>query len=230
MTKKTKIGKGGYGSAYTRGNIVSKYQLFGPNAKREYATLKIATYKGLASVPRLIKATRKPSTHAFKRGVPPPPKNLKNYNINASTGKPYISKIQMEFIKGKPLRNYYTGKPLPKALKNAVKNAIQEIHSAGIIHGDLHADNVIVLQTGPNAYKAYLIDFGKSIIRTSKQGGGFASANNANAYLKSLATKPNGTLNYVNHWTGKKFYRARKNRDGNGHTHSLNGNFLRRMI
>lgn len=242
ITGKRRLGQGGFGSAFLGkgGTKVSKYQHYGPNALREYEALKRARHKGISSIVKLIgKAKKKPSTYSVKRGVPAmrPHTNLKNYVLNTSTGQPFISKIELEYIPGsKSLRNYYKKDsqgnpvPLPAQLSKAVKNAVQLMHAGGIIHGDLHADNILVVEKGNGSYNVKIIDFGKSLIRTSKHGGGFRNANNANAYLKNLAKKPNGTLNSGRHWTGKVWYRARKNKGGNGHTHFSNKNFINRMI
>lgn len=122
--------------------------------------------------------------------------------------------IVTEFINGgKPLRNWYTGNPIPVNIKNGIRKAISHIHRHGIIHGDIHRDNIMVVTKNGKHY-VYLIDFGKSLVTNQK----FKNNKSANNYLKSRTgkTKPS--------YGGKISYYS-----NNVRTHFPDGNFLKRL-
>jgi tRNA A-37 threonylcarbamoyl transferase component Bud32 len=112
-------------------------------------------------------------------------------------------------IRGTPLKKWYTGAPLPQNIKNKVTNVVSNMHKKGVIHGDLHKNNILIGNNG----KAYVIDFGKSLV-TNKS---FKTTNEANNYLKKLTGKTKTSHSKVSWYSNNK------------RTHFLNGNFLRRM-
>ncbi len=80
-------------------------------------------------------------------------------------GHPDVAKVYtvMEYVPGVPLKDYLlddTVTPLDKinALISAVR-ALQELHGKGLIHGDLHFDNIMY---DPNNGNARVIDLGFS--------------------------------------------------------------------
>jgi predicted Ser/Thr protein kinase len=121
-----------------------------------------------------------------------------------------VSIIQTNYIKGRPLRNFMTGPPLNQALKNKIAQAITNIHKKGVIHGDLHRNNIIIGNNG----KVHLIDYGRALVTTKR----FKNTKTANEYLKSAAIKKEVK-------NGKNLYFTKNNT-----SHYLNGNFLKRLV
>lgn len=71
--------------------------------------------------------------------------------------------MTMDYIEGSSLRSWSRQRQLPEAcvsrLSRQILSALDAVHSAGIVHGDLKADNVMI--TGEaGAERAVLIDFG----------------------------------------------------------------------
>lgn len=87
--------------------------------------------------------------------------------LDDSYGRP--SDISMQLINnaatlGDYAEGYVEGKVPLEAFKEMIKvskKAIESMHEAGVIHNDLHANNV-VLSLVNNQWKAYVIDFGWS--------------------------------------------------------------------
>ena len=121
-----------------------------------------------------------------------------------------VALMTSKMIRGNPLKKWYTGAPIPQNIKNKVKNVVAKMHNKGVIHGDLHKNNILIGNNG----KAYLIDFGKSLV-TNKS---FKTTKEANDYLKGLTGKTK-----MSH--GKTSWYSNNTR-----THFANGNFLARMI
>jgi hypothetical protein len=80
--------------------------------------------------------------------------------------------IIMENLEAKPimtLQQYVdAGKPLPKA---QLKSKMEKLHEAGIWHGDMHLNNIIVQIQPSGKPKLYIIDYGRSLT------GVFSNAN-----------------------------------------------------
>ena len=201
----SKIGQGGYGTVF-RGttasgrNVAVKFQKNAPNAHAESNALRHLYLQFIAPTRRGIVKGMAWSQN-FANLVP---KGL------AQTNKGYI--LKQNFINGKPLRNYTTGSPLNKTLKNSIVKQVNKMHKLGVIHGNLHRNNIIVNKNG----HPWLIDFGKSIIRN---GVGWKNTKNANAFVKGHGH------GFVEKY-GKKFYYLNANK-----TRSLqaNGNFLKKL-
>jgi predicted Ser/Thr protein kinase len=195
------IGKGGYGAVYQAsnnnlGNVAVKIQKKTNNSNAEAKALKKLKYTGIAPnyySERLIKASNNVAK-LVPRGIAP------GNNVSI---------IMSEMIRGNPLSKWYTGAPIPQNIKNKVTNVVKNMHSVGIIHGDLHKNNIIIGNNG----KAYVIDFGKSLT-TNKN---FKTTNEANNYIKKLTGKTKTSHSKVSWYSDNK------------RTHFLNGNFLKRM-
>jgi predicted Ser/Thr protein kinase len=195
------IGKGGYGAVYQAsnnnlGNMAIKIQKKTNNSNAEAKALKKLKYTGIAPnyySERLIKASNNVAK-LVPRGIAP------GNNVSI---------IISRMIRGNPLSKWYTGAPIPQNIKNKVKNVVKNMHSKGVIHGDLHKNNIIIGNNG----KAYVIDFGKSLT-TNKN---FKTTNEANNYLKKLTGKTKTSHSKVSWYSNNK------------RTHFLNGNFLKRM-
>jgi predicted Ser/Thr protein kinase len=195
------IGKGGYGAVYQAsdpnfGNLAIKIQKKSNNSNAEVKALKKLKHSGIAPNyynNKLIKANNN-IAKLVPKGVAPG----NNVSIMVS-----------QMIRGTPLKKWYTGAPLPQNIKNKVTNVVSNMHKKGVIHGDLHKNNILIGNNG----KAYVIDFGKSLV-TNKS---FKTTNEANNYLKKLTGKTKTSHSKVSWYSNNK------------RTHFLNGNFLRRM-
>lgn len=195
------VGKGGYGAVYQAsnnqlGNIAVKIQKKSNNSNAEIKALKKLSHLGIAPNyynNKLIKASNNVAK-LVPRGIAP------GNNVSV---------IMSKMIRGNPLGKWYTGAPIPQSIKNKVKNVVMNMHSQGVIHGDLHKNNILIGNNG----KAYVIDFGKSLV-TNKN---FKSTNEANNYLKKLTGKTKTSHSKVSWYSNNK------------RTHFLNGDFLRRM-
>jgi len=195
------IGKGGYGAVYQAsnanlGNLAIKIQKKSNNSNAEIKALKKLTGTGIA------------------------PNYFNNYVIKANNNTAKliprgvaagnnVSVLMSKMIRGNPLKKWYTGAPIPQNIKNKVKNTVSKMHNKGVIHGDLHRNNILIGNNG----KAYVIDFGKSLV-TNKS---FKTANEANNHLKKLTGKTKSSHTKVSWYSNNK------------RTHFLNGNFLKRM-
>jgi predicted Ser/Thr protein kinase len=199
LTKK--IGAGGYGSVFQGvnkhgRNVAVKFQAKSINSLREALSLyKLKKIGGIA--PNMYNSKNIPWNKNFASLVP---KGLKQ----GETGAVTIT----ELIKGKPLKNYMTGPPLNPALKQKIANKVAALHKAGIIHGDLHRNNIIINNKG----EPWLIDFGKSL--------NLPSGKNANEYVKGFG---HGSVTKY----GKTFWYSNA---GKTRSHQANGNFLKRLI
>jgi serine/threonine protein kinase len=115
------------------------------------------------------------------------------YEIGESEGTHFIA---AEFIDGRTLTEYAKRSPLRyiSALEIAVQvaSALDEAHSAGIIHRDIKPDNIMVRENG----LAKILDFG--IAKLSAQPAANGSSEDATAIKP--ATSPGmiiGTANYM---------------------------------
>jgi hypothetical protein len=195
------VGKGGYGAVYQAsnavlGNIAVKIQKKSNNSNAEIKALKKLSHLGIAPNyynNKLIKASNNVAK-LVPRGIAP------GNNVSV---------IMSRMIRGNPLSKWYTGAPIPQNIKNKVKNVIMNMHSQGVIHGDIHKNNILIGNNG----KAYVIDFGKSLV-TNKN---FKTTNEANNYLKKLTGKTKTSHSKVSWYSNNK------------RTHFANGNFLKRM-
>ncbi len=77
---------------------------------------------------------------------------------------------RMERIDGVTLLQYMdeTGKALPEAMRNEIREVVTRLHEAGLVHGDLNATNIMVSRDGksfklidPIGYKQGLQEFGE---------------------------------------------------------------------
>jgi predicted Ser/Thr protein kinase len=195
-----RIGAGGYGTVFqgtsNKGkNYAVKIQANSNNFSSEVRALHKLTDKQIAPNYKLAgKLKWSPSVaNLIPKGLP----FLHNGALIVST-----------LIKGKPLKNYMTGPPLNAALKQKIVNKVKKMHNAGIIHGDLHRNNIIINNKG----EPWIIDFGKSL--------NLPAGKNANNYVKGFG---HGSVNRY----GKTFWysNAAKTR-----SHQANGNFLKRLI
>lgn len=195
------VGKGGYGAVYQAsnnqlGNVAVKIQKKSNNSNAEIKALKKLSHLGIAPNyynNKLIKASNNVAK-LVPRGIAP------GNNVSV---------IMSKMIRGNPLSKWYTGAPIPQNIKNKVKNVVFNMHSQGVIHGDLHKNNILIGNNG----KAYVIDFGKSLV-TNKN---FNTTNEANNYLKKLTGKTKVSHSKVSWYSNNK------------RTHFANGDFLRRM-
>ncbi len=193
------LGQGSTGAVYqgvnnNGKNVAVKFQKKTVNSNAEKAGLK--KLAGLNVTPKLIR-NKNLNANNYLASAIPKVKTGNKMNVMEST-----------LIKGQALKKWYTGAPIPKEIANKVKNSISKIHSRGVIHGNLHRDNIIIGNNG----RAYIIDFGRSII-TNKP---FGTPQNANNKLRSLG--PLGKRANKNMVTGP-----------NGRVHFFNGNFLKKM-
>ena len=197
----SRLGAGGYGTVFqatsNKGrNVAIKFQANSNNSKAEIHSLQKIRIHNIT--PKIyLHGTQQPWTQNFANLVP---KGL--------TPNKKGSIIVTQLIKGKPLKNYMTGPPLNAALKQKIINKVKKMHNAGIIHGDLHRNNIIINNKGD----PWIIDFGKSL--------NLPAGKNANNYVKGLG---HGSVNKY----GKTFWysNAAKTR-----SHQANGNFLKRLI
>ena len=84
--------------------------------------------------------------------------------------------VTREIKQGKDLATYLKelGQPLTKekvlekrSVIKVVGELVRLMHEAGIFHGDLNLKNIILQTTDPQNIKGFLIDFDKSIVRSS---------------------------------------------------------------
>jgi len=196
------LGKGGMGVVYQgtntslMKNVAIKFQKKSINSNTEKAALK--KLFGLKITPKFYKNMN----------------IVANNYLHAQTPKVKVgnqmSVMESNLIKGSPLKKWYTGAPVPKDIGNAVKNAISKMHSRGVIHGNLHSNNIIISNSNK---RAYIIDFGKALVTN----GSFTTPQNANNKLKTLG-KP-----------GLQHYGKNTVITPNGASHFFNGPFLKRL-
>lgn len=70
----------------------------------------------------------------------------------------YLNVIVMERVAGLPL-SALKGKPVPRGLATALKNALKDLRAFGVLHYDLHTNNVLWWHN-----QVKIIDFGASIV------------------------------------------------------------------
>ena len=201
------LGRGGYGAVFqgthnNHGNVAVKFQKVSNNSNAEVKALKKL---GGNSAPKFF------SNRVFNAN-----NNIKSVIPRGIQTGNKVHVMVSQLIRGQPLGVYYKKNssgnpvPIPDGIKLKIMSALKKMHEKGVVHGDLHKDNIIVANNG----HVYIIDFGKALV-TNKS---FGNVNNANNYLKKLTgkTKPS--------WGGKISYYSNNKR-----THFLNGNFLKRL-
>ena len=195
------IGAGGYGTVFqgtnNKGkNVAVKFQENSNNSRAEIKA--IMKLRGQNIAPKHY-------THVIKHAWNQNFANLVPKGLGQNKKGTFTI---MKLIKGKPLKNYMTGAPLNAALKQKIVNKVAKMHAAGVIHGDLHRNNIIINNKG----EPWIIDFGKSL--------NLPAGKNANNYVKGF-----GHGSVVKY--GKTFWysNAAKTR-----SHQANGNFLKRLI
>jgi predicted Ser/Thr protein kinase len=196
------LGKGGMGVVYQgtntklKKNVAIKFQKKSINSNTEKAALK-----------KLFGLKIAPQFHRNKNII------ANNY-LHSEAPKVKVgnqmSVMESNLIKGPALKSWFTGQPIPKDIANKVKNSISKMHSRGVIHGNLHRNNIIISN---NNKRAYIIDFGRALV-TNKS---YNTPNNANNKLKTLGTpgKSHGkntvtTPNGVFHFFNGKFLKGLK--------------------
>lgn len=120
--------------------------------------------------------------------------NLFQGNINASSFNRCIVIIMENLYKGKGLLDTYTaweGLTKQKYIPfDHIKKLIDKMHSLGIIHADMHQNNIMIQKIrGPLGvrYRPVIIDFGRSL-KTNKS---FKTMANANAFAMGGRSKSN---------------------------------------
>lgn len=195
------LGKGGYGAVYQASdpnfdNVAIKIQKKSNNSNAEVKALK--KLRAAKMAPTYLNNNNIKATNNIKKLVP---RNLEVGNN--------VSVLASQMIRGSPLKKWYTGAPIPQNIKNKLANSISKMHNNGVIHGNLHRNNIIIGNNG----KAYVIDFGKSLV-TNKS---FKTLNEANNYLKKLTGKTKVSHSKTSWYSNNK------------RTHFLDGNFMRRL-
>lgn len=195
------LGKGGYGAVYQASdpnfdNVAIKIQKKSNNSNAEVKALK--KLRAAKMAPTYLNNHNIKATNNIKKLVP------RNLNVGNN-----VSVLASQMIRGSALKKWYTGAPIPQNIKNKLANSISRMHNNGVIHGNLHRNNIIIGNNG----KAYVIDFGKSLV-TNKS---FKTLNEANNYLKKLTGKTKVSHSKTSWYSNNK------------RTHFLNGNFMRRL-
>lgn len=118
--------------------------------------------------------------------------NLFQGNVNASSFKHCIVIIMENLYKGPGVVDTYTVAEGYKAKKpipfEKIRAIIDKMHKLGVIHADMHQNNIMVQQIKTRTgykYRPLIIDFGRSL-KTNKS---FKTNANANAYAKMGRTK-----------------------------------------
>lgn len=195
------LGKGGYGAVYQASdpnfdNVAIKIQKKSNNSNAEVKALK--KLRAAKMAPTYLNNHNIKATNNIKKLVP------RNLNVGNN-----VSVLASQMIRGSALKKWYTGAPIPQNIKNKLANSISKMHNNGVIHGNLHRNNIIIGNNG----KAYVIDFGKSLV-TNKS---FKTLNEANNYLKKLTGKTKVSHSKTSWYSNNK------------RTHFLDGNFMRRL-
>lgn len=197
------LGKGGMGVVYQgtnanlKKNVAIKFQKESFNSNAEKKALK--KLAGLNIAPKFYRSKNNLIANNYLNSLIP----------KVKVGN-QMSVIQSNLIKGSALKKWYTGAPVPKDIGNAVKNAISKMHSHGVIHGNLHSNNIIISNSNK---RAYIIDFGKALVTN----GSFNTPQDANNKLKTLG-KP-----------GPQHYGKNTVITPYGTSHFFNGPFLKRL-
>jgi serine/threonine protein kinase len=79
--------------------------------------------------------------------------------------------IVQELLRGEPLYDWVQNHPLTERQKGQIERLADKMHRLGVIHNDLHSDNIFVVpppkskasRVGP---RFYILDFGFSLTRT----------------------------------------------------------------
>ena len=197
------LGKGGMGVVYQgtntnlKKNVAIKFQKKSFNSNAEKAALK--KLAGINIAPKFYRNKNNLIANNYLNSLIP----------KVKVGN-QMSVMQSNLIKGSPLKKWYTGAPVPKDVGNAVKNAISKMHKQGVIHGNLHSNNIIISNSNK---RAYIIDFGKALVTN----GSFNTPQGANNKLKTLGK------------AGPQHYGKNTIITPYGTSHFFNGPFLKRL-
>jgi predicted Ser/Thr protein kinase len=197
------LGKGGMGVVYQgtntnlKKNVAIKFQKKSFNSNAEKAALK--KLAGINIAPKFYRNKNNFTANNYLNSLIP----------KVKVGN-QMSVMQSNLIKGSPLKKWYTGAPVPKDVGNAVKNAISKMHKQGVIHGNLHSNNIIISNSNK---RAYIIDFGKALVTN----GSFNTPQGANNKLKTLGK------------AGPQHYGKNTIITPYGTSHFFNGPFLKRL-
>ena len=188
------LGKGGMGVVYQgtntnlKKNVAIKFQKKTINSNAEKAGLK--KLNGLNIAPKFYKNKNVIANNYLHSQVP-----------KVQVGN-QMSVMQSNLIRGAALKKWFTGQPIPKDIANKVKDAVSKMHSRGVIHGNLHRNNIIISNSNK---KAYIIDFGRALMTNNS----YNTPNKANNKLKTMGTAgkthgkntittPNGVFHFFN--------------------------------
>ena len=100
------------------------------------------------------------------------PKILDTYTCCSDGGSCYYV-LYMELVQGHPLCEWFDLAPSTEA-KSKVKQLLDEmmelLHKNGIIHNELHCNNIIVVGKGTKDEDVKIIDYGRAGTMKSKSG------------------------------------------------------------
>ena len=167
-------------------------------AKREYVIGNMMSAAGIGpkvygfyqmAIPTNVKLE-----NLFKKSSGSNSINLFQSNVNTSSFDYCIVIIMENLYKGKGLLDTYTAWEGLKKQKyipfDQIKKLIDKMHSLGVIHADMHQNNIMIQKIkGPLGirYRPVIIDFGRSL-KTNKS---FKTMANANAFAKEGRYKSN---------------------------------------
>lgn len=117
-----------------------------------------------------------------------------DYRYKRSTNgdwKLHFFPYQYSVVEYKDLNNDY--KTIPKELEEIIKKKINDLHEFGILHGDLHGENVLFEITSKGEYDVRIIGFDFSTKRNGFQ---------KTKYIKDIT--PEDFKNYSNFWAVDK--------------------------
>lgn len=106
----------------------------------------------------------------------------------------------MEFVSGETLFNYLGRRPMTAVTYLVIEKAIVTMWLTGIVHGDLHEDNIMI---SPNGTKAWIIDFGFAVVLPSNRMEALKRVmddvpNVSNSLANSVWYAKNALQGYVN--------------------------------
>jgi serine/threonine protein kinase len=129
--------------------------------------------------------------------------------FNGKNGFDRMYIIIMERLEGFTLNQVLRGVSGTENIRVSQKefiSLVHKMHKLGVIHGDMHLNNIFVQVSKNGHTKLKIIDFGRSILNSSSKGG-FKNPISANEYLRRIANKwSNGSvknLNFINTLNGK---------------------------
>ena len=142
-----KLGNGEYGLVHLVEKNKKKYAMKKINiAYNNWSTIG----EQLKSIKNEIKVLKKISN----LGISP---KLYDYYLCKDKNQFSIYLI-MEYINGITLRKFLEENTLTKNIENKIKNVFDKLHNNGILHGDVHDENIMITEKK----RVYIIDFGFS--------------------------------------------------------------------